>query len=80
MSLLTERLEDVPSLLVNGEKDVLCTRKDLKHLKTHMPKGTKFVEVKDYNHLDMVWAYDAHTKFHEPHIIPFLKEKAPPKV
>lgn len=48
-----------------GEKDIICDEKDIKNMVSLLPQSDLIVEeVKDYAHLDYVWAVDAHEKLY----------------
>jgi pimeloyl-ACP methyl ester carboxylesterase len=63
----------MPILLVQGGKDVLVSDVDFQGLLSLMPADVQTIIVKDWNHLDYLWAMDATTLAY-PQILKFLNE------
>lgn len=64
---LTKNLANTDLILFVGENDALSQDKDVQLLTSVLPKG-KFerINVKDYNHLDYMWAQDSDEKLLKP--------------
>lgn len=56
-----------------GDNDVLVNPTDFKYLKSVLPDNITYKEIKDYNHLDYMWAKDAN-KFVNNDILSFFEE------
>ncbi len=59
-------------LLFTGGNDALCAPKDIDVLFKALPAHAKTVEVKDYNHLDYMWAADVNKNINDE-VMDFLK-------
>lgn len=59
-------------LLFTGENDALVASGDLAELRAALPINAKVVTVKDYNHLDYMWAADVNEKVNNQ-VIEFVK-------
>jgi hypothetical protein len=70
--VLRERLNGIKLQLFVGETDALTQPDDFSKLEALLPKeSTKVIRVKDYNHLDYMWADDVDQNINS-HVFDFI--------
>ena len=70
---LKNALENINILLIQGTADNLVSPPDFEITKSFMPSTAKYGSLNDYNHMDMLWANDAHLEMH-PLILNFTRD------
>ena len=70
---LKDVLKDIPILCLNGKSDLLIDELDRKILRDKLPEHSKWIELEDYNHLELIWSKFSYRDIN-PHIQDFLNE------